>query len=78
MVYVWFMQGVYLTNPVECVCEEVISRQLCSESVLLVRRQDVVRHWHADQSLMTLLTHHDKRWRDINVLGEKQCGALSR
>ncbi|XP_018014156.1 uncharacterized protein LOC108671173 [Hyalella azteca] len=75
-------QGVYLTNPVECVSEERLSEQLCSERVLLVRRDDIVRHWDPSQALHALLQQQDQRWRDMNVLGqvslvlkEQQCSA---
>ena len=34
--------GVYLTNPLESVSEELVSTQLCSKSELLVRRSDVL------------------------------------
>lgn len=37
--------GVHLTNP-EAVCPfNEISKQLCSESVLLIRRHDIIRRW---------------------------------
>ena len=37
--------GVHLTNP-DAVCPfKVMSKKLCSESVLLIRRQDVLQRW---------------------------------
>ena len=61
--------GVYLTNPLEIVPEETIMEQLMSDSVLLVRRQDVVSRFQPTASLAPLLHHPDPRWCTMNVLG---------
>ena len=64
--------GIFLTNPQEIVPEQVLMEQLCSDSVLLVRRQDVVSRWPSDHGcdLTPLITHSDPRWRTFNVLGK--------
>ena len=65
--------GVYLTNPLEIVPEETIMEQLMSDSVLLVRRQDVVSRFQPTASLAPLLHHPDPRWCTMNVLGMCVC-----
>jgi hypothetical protein len=61
--------GVYLTNPLEIVPVSIIEQQLCSESVLLVRRSDVLTRWTDDCDLSRLIEVEDSRWREMNVLG---------
>lgn len=61
--------GVYLTNPLEIVCEDTLMEQLTSDSVLLVRRQDVVSRFQPSVSLAPLIAHADPRWCTMNVLG---------
>lgn len=63
-------RGIYLTNPLECVSEEVLHPQLCSPSVLLIRRQDIVSRWTTATDLCRLATSSDIRWKQMNVLGE--------
>lgn len=63
-------KGVYLTNPLECVPLSQIRQQLCSASVLLVRRNDILNRWGDDCDLGPLLTHEDERWRSMNVVGQ--------
>ncbi|KAL3288637.1 hypothetical protein HHI36_003070 [Cryptolaemus montrouzieri] len=62
--------NVYLTNPLECVNSSVLWHQLVSESVLLIRRQDVVSRWNPRVDLEELGKIKDNRWRDLNVLGQ--------
>ena len=47
--------------------------QLMSDSVLLVRRQDVVSRFQPTASLAPLLQHPDQRWCTMNVLGVCVC-----
>lgn len=61
--------GVYLTNPLEIVPESVILEQLTSDSVLLVRRQDVVGRFRDWCPLNEIIKQQDPRWRTMNVLG---------
>ncbi|XP_034235856.1 uncharacterized protein LOC117642120 isoform X2 [Thrips palmi] len=63
-------RGIYLTNPLECVREEVLHPQLCSPSELLVRRQDIVSRWAPNTDLCRLATSSDIRWKQMNVLGQ--------
>ncbi|KAL7639479.1 UNVERIFIED_CONTAM: hypothetical protein RMT77_009980 [Armadillidium vulgare] len=66
-------QGIYLTNPLECVSDSLLSDQLCSDSVLLVRRSDIVSRWDQNDKLIQLSLHPDPRWNEINVLGQVVC-----
>ncbi|XP_012277600.1 uncharacterized protein LOC105698161 isoform X2 [Orussus abietinus] len=61
--------GIYLTNPVQCLPEQVVWHQLVNPSVLLVRRADVLAHWNSTTDL-TPLTLLNQRWRKLNVLGQ--------
>ena len=60
----------YLTNPLETVPEETIMEQLTSDSVLLIRRQDVVNRFRDWAPLNEFLKKSDKRWQTMNVLGK--------
>ena len=71
--------GVYLTNPLQNVPEQILSEQLSSPSELLVRRNDViirasqsaaVGFVDADCDLSLLSRHADERWDQLNVLGQ--------
>ncbi|XP_043211158.1 uncharacterized protein LOC122375723 [Amphibalanus amphitrite] len=63
-------QGVYLTNPLECVSASLLGEQLSSDSVLLVRSEDVTARWRHGCSLQPLMTAEDPRWSNMNVLGQ--------
>ena len=63
--------GIYLTNPLEIVRESVLMDQLSSDSVLLVRRSDVVFRFDPDNCDLSALSRHpDERWDWFNVLGQ--------
>jgi hypothetical protein len=62
-------RGIYLTNPVECVSEVALWPHLCSPSVLMVRRNDVLARWNERTNLRPLMRHPDDRWKKMNVLG---------
>lgn len=51
--------------------EEELQQRLCSESVLLIRREDVLQRFTPDCCLSGL-SHHpsDQRWRHLDVEGE--------
>lgn len=70
MVYGVSHQGLYLTNPLEIVSERSAMKQLCSDSVLMVRRQDIISRFRETTNLGQLLNHPDTRWRTMNVLGQ--------
>lgn len=63
------LTGVYLTNPLEIVPEETIMEQLTSDSVLLIRRQDVVNRFR-DWSPLNEIVKQKEEWRKMNVLGK--------
>lgn len=63
-------RGIYLTNPVECVSEAALWPQLCSPSVLMVKRSDILSRWNENTNLRLLMTHPDSRWKKMNVLGQ--------
>ncbi|KAI4469064.1 hypothetical protein MML48_2g00017522 [Holotrichia oblita] len=63
-------KGVYLCNPVECVAPELLWPQLSSESILLVRRNDVLDRWNIKTDLPELMNIKSYRWRSLNVVGE--------
>ncbi|PSN53218.1 hypothetical protein C0J52_07998 [Blattella germanica] len=63
-------RGIYLTNPVECVSEAALWPQLCSPSVLMVRRNDILAKWNDQANLRPLMNHPDIRWKKMNVLGQ--------
>ena len=69
MILMFFTVGVYLTNPLEIVPENVIMDQLTSDSVLLVRRHDVVSRFRDWCPLNEILKQRDSRWRTMNVIG---------
>lgn len=62
--------GIYLTNPLEYVEASQLWPQLSSESVLLVRRQDVLSRFNYKTDLSNLIRLEDVRWRDVNVVGQ--------
>ena len=63
----------YLTNPVEKKPLEEILNELTSESVLLVRRKDVIKRFIANNSNladMRMFSLKHERWSEMNVLGQ--------
>ncbi|KAL0123717.1 hypothetical protein PUN28_005904 [Cardiocondyla obscurior] len=61
--------GIYFTNPLECLPEQLVWHQLVSPSILLIRKTDVLAHWNANTDLSPLATM-DQKWRKLNVLGQ--------
>lgn len=49
------------------VSEEVLHQRLCSESVLLIRREDIMRRLTPDCCLTDL---SESRWKSLDVQGE--------
>lgn len=66
-------EGVHLTNPLECVRAEELWPQLCSEPVLMVKREDVLPRWCREE-FVRLMRVRDVRWRRMNVVGEFRVG----
>ncbi|KAJ9599218.1 hypothetical protein L9F63_010302, partial [Diploptera punctata] len=63
-------RGVYLTNPAECISEAALWPQLCSPSVLMIRRNDILSRWNEHTNLRPFMNHPDPRWKKMNVLGQ--------
>lgn len=63
-------RGIFLTNPFECVQASKLWPQLSSESVLLVKKEDVLSRWKLETDLPKLMSITDVRWRRLNVVGE--------
>lgn len=62
-------QGIFLTNPLECVPTAELIPQLSSTSVLLVRRDDVTKRMGPRTDLRKLARFAEQRWNEMNVLG---------
>ncbi|KAM6945717.1 uncharacterized protein FYW47_018041 [Aplochiton taeniatus] len=62
---------IFMTNPLDVVSEEEVHQRLCSRSVLLVRREDVVQRWTSDISLSSLSkAQPDPPWTAVDVEGQ--------
>ncbi|XP_061571543.1 uncharacterized protein LOC133424957 [Cololabis saira] len=62
---------VFMTNPLEVVREREVHQRLCSESVLLIRREDVLQRLTPGCSLSELSgSQFDQRWQDLDVEGQ--------
>ncbi|XP_045073256.1 uncharacterized protein LOC123486120 [Coregonus clupeaformis] len=62
---------VYMTNPLDVVSEQEVHQRLCSESVLLIRREDVLLRLTADAPLSSLSDDQsDPRWKALDVEGQ--------
>ncbi|XP_020511727.1 uncharacterized protein [Labrus bergylta] len=59
--------AVFMTNPFDVVSEGELHERLCSESVLLIRREDVLQRITADCCLSTL---SDPQWTTLDVEGQ--------
>ncbi|XP_067259478.1 uncharacterized protein [Chanodichthys erythropterus] len=71
--------AVFMTNPLDIldllfsstVSEEEVHERLCSESVLLIRREDVLKRLTPDVHLSQISDQHpDLRWKTLNVEGQ--------
>ncbi|XP_066517479.1 uncharacterized protein [Hoplias malabaricus] len=63
--------AVFMTNPLDVVGEEEVHVRLCSESVLLIRREDVLKRLTPDFAL-SLISYQqtDPRWKTLKVEGQ--------
>ncbi|KAK2917503.1 hypothetical protein Q8A73_004249 [Channa argus] len=69
--------AVFMTNPLDVVSESVLHQRLCSESVLLIRREDVLQRLTPDCSLSSLSQNQsDLRWKALDVEGQVREMAL--
>ncbi|RXN16630.1 hypothetical protein ROHU_027471 [Labeo rohita] len=63
--------AIFMTNPLDVVSEDEVHERLCSESVLLIRRQDVLKRLTPDAHLSQISDQHpDLRWKTLNVEGQ--------
>ncbi|KAM7375373.1 hypothetical protein PAMA_014461 [Pampus argenteus] len=63
--------AVFMTNPLDLVNEREVHQRLCSESVLLIRREDVLQRLTPDCCLSSLSeSQPDPRWRALDVEGQ--------
>lgn len=63
--------AVYMTNPLDVVSEREVHQRLCSESVLLIRREDVLQRLTADTLLSSISDGQcDPRWSSLDVEGQ--------
>lgn len=70
MVFGVSSRGIFLTNPLECVHEGALLLELCSPSVLKVKRNDIISRWNPGTDLRSLMSQSDRRWKEMNVLGK--------
>lgn len=59
--------AVFMTNPLDVVSEGELHQRLCSESVLLIRREDVLQRLTPDFGLPAF---PDPRWEALDVEGQ--------
>ncbi|XP_041637972.1 uncharacterized protein LOC121506295 [Cheilinus undulatus] len=59
--------AIFMTNPLDMVSEGELHQRLCSESVLLIRREDVLQRLTPDCCLSSL---SDPRWKTLDVEGQ--------
>ncbi|XP_035802103.1 uncharacterized protein LOC111565649 isoform X2 [Amphiprion ocellaris] len=63
--------AVFMTNPLDVVSEAEVHQRLCSESVLLIRREDVMQRLTPDCCLTDLSeSQSDPRWKALDVEGQ--------
>ncbi|XP_041835031.1 uncharacterized protein LOC121635772 [Melanotaenia boesemani] len=64
-------KAVFMTNPLDVVSEDEVHQRLCSDSVLLVRREDVLQRVTPHCSLSDLPeSRSDLRWQALDVEGQ--------
>nr|XP_020443416.1 uncharacterized protein LOC109952602 isoform X2 [Monopterus albus] len=63
--------AVFMTNPLDVVSEGEMHQRLCSESVLLIRREDILQRLTPDCCLSSLSEIQlDLRWKALDVEGD--------
>ncbi|XP_031708096.1 uncharacterized protein LOC116386201 [Anarrhichthys ocellatus] len=69
--------AVFMTNPLDVGSEEEVHQRLCSESVLLIRREDVLQRLTPDCCLSSLSeSQSDPRWKALDIEGQVRQMAL--
>lgn len=61
---------VHLCNPIVACAPEILEEQLCSESVLKIRREDILSRIDSRCDLEGLNRHSDVRWSEMDVKGQ--------
>lgn len=61
---------IYFTNPLECVDVGQLWPQLSSESILFIRKEDVLSRWNVKTDLTELMNVSNERWCTLNVVGQ--------
>lgn len=64
MIYGVVESGVFTLNPHEFIPFPTLIKQLCSESVIKIKAQDVIQRWQANTDLSLLSKN---RWAELNV-----------
>ncbi|XP_074520880.1 uncharacterized protein LOC141786070 [Halichoeres trimaculatus] len=59
--------AVFMTNPLDVVSEKDLYQRLCSDSVLLIRREDVLQRLTPECSYSSL---SDPRWKALDIEGQ--------
>lgn len=59
--------AVFMTNPLDVVSKRELLQRLCSESVLLIRREDVLQRLTRDCCLSSF---PDPRWKALDIEGQ--------
>ncbi|XP_068447116.1 uncharacterized protein [Clinocottus analis] len=67
--------AVFMTNPLDVEGVEEVHQRLCSESVLLIRREDVLQRLTPDCCLSSL-SESDPRWKALDIEGQVMQMAL--
>ncbi|KAL7845882.1 hypothetical protein AOLI_G00240740 [Acnodon oligacanthus] len=63
--------AVFMTNPLDVVGEEEVHTRLCSESVLLIRREDVLKRLMPGSPLSLISDQQtEPRWKTLDVEGQ--------
>ncbi|CAL8307994.1 unnamed protein product [Merluccius merluccius] len=63
--------AIFMANPLDVVSESEVHQRLCSESVLLIRREDVLQRFSPPCHLSSLSEGFtDPRWRTLDVEGQ--------
>ncbi|XP_074483543.1 uncharacterized protein LOC141763118 [Sebastes fasciatus] len=65
--------AVFMTNPLDVGSEAEVHQRLCSESVLLIRREDVLQRLTPDCRLSSL---SDPQWKALDIEGQVRQMAL--
>lgn len=69
MVYGVSDAGIHLTNPYQVLSIKQCMVQLCSQSELLIHRDDVIMRWDTNMDLLPL---NEGRWRELQVIEQAE------